>query len=60
MAHFYEVRTSDGNFNVSTDNHHDNHSDEWFRQHLIQAILDTARDVASGIILHHYTYKGRR
>lgn len=60
MKHHYEVSTSDGTFNVHTDNHHDDHNDAWFRQHLVQAILNGVANVASGIILHHYTYKGRK
>lgn len=60
MKHHYEVSTNDGTYNVRTDNHHDNHDDAWFRQHLIQAILNAAANVAGGIVLHHYTYKGRR
>lgn len=58
--HVYEVSTSDGTFNVNTDQHHDNHSDAAFRQHLMQAILNAAANLAGGIVLHHYTYKGRR
>jgi hypothetical protein len=60
MSHIYEVHTSDGTYNVTTDNHHDNHDDAWFREHLAQAILNIAVNVVGGVILHHYRYKGRR
>ena len=60
MAHLYEVSTSSGTFDVTTDQHHDDHSDAVFREHLIQAILNAAANLAGGVILHHYTYRGRR
>lgn len=60
MVHHYEVSTSDGTYNVTTDQHHDDHSDAVFRQHLTQAILNAAANLVGGIVLHHYTYRGGR
>jgi hypothetical protein len=60
MAHSYEVQTSDGTFNVDTQHHHDDHGDSAFKKHLLDIILSTASGVASGLIVHRFTYKGRR
>lgn len=62
MANVYEVSTNKGNFNVKTDQHHEdrNHTDATFRQHLIQIVRESAPGVVTGIILHHYKLIGKR
>jgi|HubBroStandDraft_6_1064221.scaffolds.fasta_scaffold1403352_1 hypothetical protein len=59
MAHKYEVSTNDGTYNVTTNDHHDDHGEHKFKNVLLNIIVTTATSVASGLIVHKFTYKGR-
>jgi len=59
VAHLYEVKHSDGQtYNVTTDQHHDNHHESDFKDHLVKIIERTVSGVAVGYILH-FTLKRR-
>ncbi len=61
MPHEYHVQTSDGqSFTVTTDQHHDDHTDKGFRDHLLDVIKQAVAQIASGVFIHHYTYRGRK
>jgi hypothetical protein len=60
MANQYEVRLSDGQaYNVTTDQHHANHSDSAFKQHLLDVIKQSAAGIITGVVVG-YVHKGRR
>jgi hypothetical protein len=56
MAYVYSVKTSQGNYDVTVQNHHDHVS----RADFERALLTALASVGSGIVLHHYAFKGRR
>jgi hypothetical protein len=58
VAHVYDVQTDQGGFKVTIEKHHTHMSVADFERALTQAILNALPAVASGVILHHYTYKG--
>lgn len=60
MGHVYEVQTNQGTHQVESPHHHDHISKAEFERSLLNAVLNTASGVATGLILRHYTYKGRR
>lgn len=60
MAHLYEVQTNKGTHHVDADYHHDHMSKADFERMLVKALLDTLGGIAQGIVLHNYTYRGRR
>lgn len=60
MAYIYEVKHSDGQtYQVPTDYHHSELSEQEFREILLRTISGVAGSLISGLILH-YTFKGRR
>jgi hypothetical protein len=58
MAHLYDVQTSNGGFDVTVAQHHEHMTKADFERILTQAIINIGPSIASGLILHHYTYKG--
>lgn len=61
MGHMYEAHTNDGqSFDVSTPHHHSDHDDQTFRNHLLDVIKQSASQIIAGVVVHRYTYKGRR
>ncbi|MEA3012443.1 MAG: hypothetical protein QOD42_988 [Sphingomonadales bacterium] len=60
MAHLYEVHTNQGTYDVPTDHHHDHLSVADFERILVQTICNSVANVAGNLILHRYTYRGRR
>lgn len=58
MAHVYDVQTNNGGFDVTVAQHHEHMTKADFERALTQAILTLGPSVASGLILHRYTYKG--
>lgn len=59
MAHLYEVSTTDGVYNVTTDKHHDDHHPETFEKHLLDIIKGAAGGFL-GATITRYVYRGRR
>lgn len=60
MSHEYDVHLSDGSsYNVKTPNHHDDHDTNTFASHLLDIIKSIVGNVASGVLVHRFTYKGR-
>lgn len=60
MAHLYEVETNKGTKQVETDHHHDNLSAADFQRILLAAVANALGGLAQGLVLHRFTYKGRR
>lgn len=60
MAHVYEVATNQGNFDVNTPHHHGDHDDKTFAQHLLDVIKQSGAQIVAGLVVHRFTYKGRR
>ncbi len=60
MAHVYDVQTNKGGFDVTVQQHHEHMTKADFERALVQARMTLGPSVASGIILHRYTYKGKK
>lgn len=56
MAHLYEVQTDRGTHQVEVDHHHDHLTQADFERILLQEVLR----VIGQVIVHRYTYRGRR
>ncbi|TWB34337.1 hypothetical protein [Nitrospirillum pindoramense] len=55
MENVYDVTLSTGeSYTVTTEKHHDDHTDEGFKRHLREAIKTVAANVIGGIIIHEY------
>jgi hypothetical protein len=53
MSYVYEARHSNGTtYDVPTNNHHSNHGEDDFKNHLLDIIKRSASGVISGYILH--------
>lgn len=60
MANQYTVTMSDGKkFDVTTSEHHDDHSDASFKNHLWAVITGSISGMISGTVIH-FVFKGRR
>lgn len=64
MAHEYEAHGHDGKiYDVTTSEHHSNHTDETFKQHLGRVIDGALGGTASGIataLIVRYVFKGKK
>lgn len=56
MAYVYAVQTNRGAYDVTVPRHHEHLSKADFERALLQALVT----VGTGIVLHHYTFKGHR
>ncbi len=56
MAYVYSVKTNKGSYDVTVQQHHEHISKADFERGLLNALVA----VGSGIVLHHYSFKGRR
>ena len=53
MAHVYEVKHSNGRtYDVTTNRHHSEHSEDEFARHLLDIVKGAAGGVLSGYIVH--------
>lgn len=60
MSHEYDVQLSDGKkYSVKTQHHHEDHDTNTFANHLLDVIKNILGTVASGVIVHRFTYKGK-
>ena len=64
MANKYEAHTHDGAvYDVTTEKHHGDHTEEGFKQHLGRIIDGTisgaAGGIVGGVILKKFIFKGR-
>lgn len=56
MGYVYSVQTNRGTYDVTVQQHHDHMSQADFERILVQALIS----LGSGILLHRYSFKGRR
>lgn len=56
MAYVYTVQTNKGAYDVTVQKHHDHVVKADFERALMQALFT----LGSGVILHHYSYKGSK
>ncbi|HEY1612084.1 MAG TPA: hypothetical protein VGF97_00145 [Rhizomicrobium sp.] len=60
MANQYEAHLTTGEkYNVTTDDHHDDHTDDRFKNLLLGIIQSSAGGVISGTVMH-FVFKGRK
>lgn len=60
MANLYHVTLSSGEtFTVTTEEHHDDHSDQSFARHLLDIIKSSIGGVISVTVVH-FLHKGRK
>jgi len=64
MANKYEAHTHDGKvYDVTTDHHHDDHTEDTFKTHLGRiidgTIAGTAGGIIGGVILRKFVFKGK-
>ena len=60
MANQYDVTLSDGrSYSVTTDRHHGEHSDNAFKQHLLDIIKQSAAGIITGVVVG-YIHRGRK
>jgi hypothetical protein len=55
MANQYRVETDKGTYDVTLNEHHEHMSKADFERALVTALAS----LGSGILLHHYTFRGR-
>ncbi len=56
----YQVTLSDGSkYDVTTDKHHDDHSEPTFRQHLLDVIKNAISGIVSGVVVG-FVHKSRK
>jgi hypothetical protein len=64
MANRYEAHAHNGKvYDVTTDQHHDDHSDDSFRKHLGRIVDDAIGGTAGGVatvIITRFAFKGRK
>ena len=63
MTNKYQVHSSHGIHDVTTDQHHDDHTDSSFKTHLGRildgAVAGTVGGVVSSVIVHRFIFKGK-
>lgn len=60
MAYLYDVHFNNGQaFTVTTDQHHDQHSEDAFRRHLLDVITQATGRVVGEVIVR-VIFKGRK
>jgi hypothetical protein len=61
MSHSYSAQGSDGKtYDVTTDEHHTNHTNDSFKSHLEQIIQQYVVGLASGFTILGFKYLGRK
>jgi hypothetical protein len=60
MSHQYDAHLDNGDrYTVTTDKHHDDHTEDGFKRHLLDVIKGSISGVISATVVR-FAYKGRK